>query len=312
MANIFWTIISFLLCLIPIFQSGVKSNEWFILLNVIIAFMCCCALFSKKSEPFSLYKVFYIFMLFFFCIAPVVQFKSNVHILGTYFPDDLYVRTSAYTLLALVIFECIYHFTRKHKKIRFKPYPPYPYSYISDSKERLFIMLSTIVLLLVLYMNNFSFSSLLFRGGDYADRKEIEQITGLIFSRFVQPIPLMLFLFACIFKLRHRIVLWILFMLLLLSNPPTGMARLAVAGVYIPVLLMIVPVLRKKNVFVLIMVLGLLIVFPFLNNFRNFTGEITTGLNFDQFSDMNFDSYSMFMRAIDYTSGGGIPMVINC
>ena len=46
--------------------------------------------------------------------------------------------------------------------------------------------------------------------------------------------------------------------------------------------------------------LGLLVVFPFLNNFRVLTSinDISFDLNFDQFEDLNFDSYSMFMRVI--------------
>lgn len=81
------------------------------------------------------------------------------------------------------------------------------------------------------------------------------------------------------------------------------MPRNSVAAMYIPVLLWSFPIFRKRQVFVFIISIALLVIFPFLNKFRhvdniNSFEKISFELDFSQFLDMNFDSYSMFMRVL--------------
>lgn len=301
MTRYYLTFISFLICLIPIVLVPGQSDSLTLdFLNSLMALVCCVAIFSQEDKPYTLYKVFHIFMLFFFSIAPAVQYKYNTRMLGTTFSDDLYIFTEIWSLVAVLVFNACYYFSSHYESSNIQSSTSY--NRLGTSREILFIAVSIAVLFVVFYLNGRNFMAMFVRSGELKEAvsQKVGQTENLIFSQFFRPMPMILFLFAWMCGVKHRITLYILFFLLLLSNMPTGVARNYAAGIWIPVLLTIVPFLRKRNVFVLLLTFGLLIVFPFLNSFRNFTGNIEWGINFNQFADMNFDAFSMFMRVIDY------------
>lgn len=274
-------------------------------LNAVISLVCCSAFFIYPSKPYSLYKIFHVFVLFFFCIAPAVQYRYNVHFFGTFFPESLYVRTSFLVLLILLAFNVLYVVVYARAKVtmgRRRRDVPMEYSAsIGWRTELLLVAISAGVFCLMFYINGFNFTSMLFRGGEFKeDMVELQQSAGLIIGNFLKPMSMVVFLSALVAGVRHKEVLPVLFVLLLLSCPPTGMARFSVAAMYIPVCLCLVPFFRRKDVFVLVMCFSLLVIFPFLDNFRYYSAgqDIRFGMNFEQFTELHFDSYSMFMRAL--------------
>lgn len=290
------------LCLcIPILQRGICHNENLEIICIFIAAICSAQLCKHKKEPYSLFKMFIIFVVFFFCVAPIVQYKENIRFFGTYFSDKDYIITSLYVFLILVFITSFYSIFRNifekrvSKQVKLDIMPE-----ISLRKELTLVLISASVCCYYLYVNNFNIMSLLFRGGDFVNRVEQSQIADLIVGNFIRPMPMIIFLSAYIMKVRHKIILPILFILMIISSPPTGMARFSAAAMYMPVLLVTFPFLRKGYNLTFLAVLGLLIVFPFLDNFRHLSSStnIKFGLNFDQFSELHFDSYSMFMRVL--------------
>lgn len=297
------TLLVFFLSSIPILSDGVFTSTTLDILFLVIAGISSIALFSYSDRSYSLYKVFYIFVLFFFCIAPAIQFKNGVSLLFTKFAESDYVITTLYILLSIILYSFFYFIFNKKirvsnskstkiEEIKIKP--------LKLRKEILPLLISSCIFLIYLYINKFNLASLLFRGGELADRIPISQISFLILSYFLRPMTMILFLSICITKVTHKIVPLLLFILFVLTAPPTGMARFAAAAMYIPVVMWFIPILRKKNMFVLVLILSLLIVFPFLGNFRHYSGmqNIKIGLDFEQFETLNFDSFSMFMRVL--------------
>lgn len=294
-------LIIFLSLCIPILQNGICQNENLEIVSILIAALCAIMFGLYKKESYSLFKMFIIFIAFFFCVAPIVQYKENVRFWGTYFSDKDYLVTSTYVLLILITVICFYvKFRRKFAKSIYKSVKSEELLEISTGKEFLFLLISGSICCYFLYINNFSLMSLFFRGGEFVNRVNQSQITGLIVDNFLRPMPMIIFLCAYIMKIKHKIILPILFIFMIISSPPTGMARFSAAAIYIPVLLVMFPLLRKGFNLILFIVVGLLVIFPFLDNFRYMSSgkEIELNFNFDQFSELHFDSYSMFMRVL--------------
>ena len=294
-------LIVFICLCIPILQNGICQNEKLELINILIAALCSIMLFKLKKEPYSLYKIFIIFIAFFFCVAPIIQYKENVRFFGTYFSDKDYLVTSIYVLFILVSVTILYlKFRRKFNDKKNGQGRLDEIVEIKTSKELFLMFISFSVCCYYLYLNNFNLISLFFRGGEFVDRVNQSQIVGLIVNNFIRPMPMIIFLCAYIMKVKHKIVLPILFVLMIISSPPTGMARFSAAAMYIPVLLVMFPFLKKGNNLIVLIIVGLLVVFPFLDNFRHMSSgkEIEIQLNFDQFCQLHFDSYSMFMRVL--------------
>lgn len=297
-------LVVFVCLCIPILQEGFYYNGALEIISIVIAAICSITLFLFNKESYSLYKVLIIFVTFFFCTAPIIQYKANIHFFGTMFTDKDYIITSTYVLLILVTVTYLYVIFRRFfdKKIK-KRCEQVKFENVTEikaNKELLLILISASVCCYYLYINNFSIMSLLFRGGDFVDRVNQGQIEVLVANNFFRPMPMIIFLCAYTMKVKHKVVLPILFILMIISSPPTGMARFSAAAIYMPVVLCTMPIFRKGHVFVMSMILGLLIVFPFLDNFRNMSegNDISLGFNFDQFLELHFDAYSMFMRVL--------------
>lgn len=302
--NKIYTIITILLSLVVIFDDSKSSCAMLELLHMIMAIVCSIAIFSFPNRPYSLYKVFHIFYLFFFCLAPILQYKSNVKMLGTYFSEQNYILTSTYCLIILLVFNVVYicsTYFVSNKLVLESRYLQRPGKCELSKSKTIFMMIVSIgISVYFLWFNNFNLVSLFVRGGELVNRQEIGSSAQLIISFFLRPMPMIFFLGATIMKVRSNFILVVLFLSVIITAPPTGMARLAVAAMYIPIVLWLVPALRKKNVFAFVMVFGLLVIFPLLSGFRYYNGDskLAVSLNFDQFLDMNFDAYSMFMRVL--------------
>lgn len=288
----------FLLSCVPIFTNGYNDSVELELICLTIALICSAMLFSYPKEPYSTHKIIHIFFLFFMSIAPIVQFKSGVQMMGSFFTIDEYIDTSYLVLFALIIYNVLYYLFRHlitPRKIAVSNLRP-----IGGNREALLVAVSSVIVLYFLYVNKFNLVSLFVRGGELVTRQSQGQMQGLLMENFLRPMPVILFLSAYFVKVRHKVVLYILFILMLVAAPPSGMARYSVAALYIPVCLCVFPRLRRGYSFVFLLVFGLLVIFPMLNIFRYVQegSALKFEISFDQFTDMNFDSFSMFMRVV--------------
>ena len=89
--------------------------------------------------------------------------------------------------------------------------------------------------------------------------------------------------------------------IVLIVCAPTALARLSVAAYYIPIVLVVFPLLRKSYYFVLTYVTSLLVAFPLLELFRNFNtntmyqlSERIPQLLTEVYTGMTYDSYQSF------------------
>lgn len=282
-------------------QSYRYQNSLVEFTTFIICVWSILAIFNKRNLSFSLYKTFYTFVLLFFGIAPYLQFTQGIVFWrneSPYSAED-YILTNSLILVILIFFEIIY------SRIYQLPLRPVESAkaerQLNVKNKILLLILALISLYLTLSSTNFKVPALFFRGADFLENKE--EITPLdqVINNFFRPLSLLIFLFYYQYS---KFDLLALFFLLIgvFCNFPTGLARYNAAALYIPFILIVFPKIRLKYYFNLIIVLGFLVIFPFLNNFRNYSKsqEIKLGFDFNMFTEGHFDSYMSLLRVIKF------------
>jgi hypothetical protein len=155
----------------------------------------------------------------------------------------------------------------------------------------------------VLYINNFNLQLLFFRGLAGFERENVisSSSLALIIGMTARLLPGFAFYFAAT-ELRNAVFIKIfLFIVLLVSVFPTGVPRFLVAFVYIPALLIIFPALRRGVVFGVSLLAGILFVFPFLEQFRFYSTNVSITFlpSADFFFAAHFDAYENFASAVE-------------
>ena len=120
--------------------------------------------------------------------------------------------------------------------------------------------------------------------------------------KFVRPIPLVALVLFKIGNIKDKRLEIILVVIVLLTNFPTSRARFYIAAIYIPLIIIYIKQFNTKYLLLnKALLLGILVVFPFLDQARrvNQLSSFKVGLDFQMFLDGHFDSYQMFMRVIE-------------
>lgn len=256
-----------------------------------------------------LFKAYSTFSYFFFGIAPFYQFKRSITIWGgTAFSDEIYFTVSAVILTLNFAFLFAYRYAFKGRTFQSKGVF-FSSLNLNGYKSFHYILVCQIIcILVILYINNFSFLSVFFRGGIYKETTETSTQTALILSSVFRGFAAFLCAFYLAFSSRNLFRKTVIVSMLLVAASPLGIARFMVATFYIPLLLIWFPWFRKKYNLSLALTFGLLIVFPFLNKFRSYD-ESSNFSRFGEFEFLvegHFDSYQSFARAIqlEFITGG--------
>jgi hypothetical protein len=291
---------------------SVKEVDFFIFIHIIIILICCISLFSFRDMPFSMFKVYHIFNLFFMGVSPIIQHYSGVSFVGdVYFPVSIKIEVSLVVLLSIIIYNIYYIYIYKKGVRQNRFYFKFFNEFRVKNNEFntflcfIFLVLSLISFFLILKLKNFNFNELIFRGliDDYQAKNSMsgnEKTSGLLIDKFFRSLSLAIFLASYYFNKKNKFLNIILFMLFLITCFPTGLARYNVGAFYIPILLSFTPILRRGHNFVFSLIGGLLIVFPFLNSFRWVSSDTKyeISLNLDMFNEMHFDAYITFVRVV--------------
>jgi len=269
------------------------------LTNFIIVLISIFEIFKLDKKPFSLNKMFFLFVFFFLGLAPIIQFNSGVYIWGGYLNSSDYLRTNLVIILILFLYLFIYRIGVKIKKYKIKGIKSSQGDFYYDSKSILIISLSAVIAVLVFFKGNII--ALVLRGS-YTD---YPLIVNLIFNYFIRPIPvlcLIIYKLGAVKKIRYE---FLLLFFVLFATFPTSMPRLQIASLYIPLLFIYVKALKRDFVFVFVIIFAVLFAFPFFNIFRSQYIQILNDGNlvfFDSkmFCKGHFDNYQNFARVLKY------------
>ena len=162
------------------------------------------------------------------------------------------------------------------------------------------VILSLLSLFFVFYVNNFSIFSMMIRAGEFKDSVDSSAFVTLI-TYLGKFIPLYCLMAVLTVNNKSKILIVYFSIILLFCVFPLGNARFLVASVYIPVVVLIYPNILNGIRGVSLFIFSLLVVFPFLDNFRNYeyNKEVSFIPKLDFFLEGHFDSYQSFLRVLE-------------
>lgn len=297
-------------CVVFILSQYDVDSVGVVATSCVIIFLAMNGMLSGRI-PYGLSLIFYLFTLVFLGIAPLIQYFEGITLWGgPRFTDNDYLETNLILIMALIIYRIVYSYiykygytitlghNRNNKNIK-------NYSVSSG----ILILISVVTTLYLFVIFKFDVLALLLRSVyNEADVASGNTFTFLLNCHFIRPIPAICFLMFKFYGKRDRIAEIVLLFLMLLTNSPTGMARFAVAAFYIPLVFLYSKSVRRPYNFAILMIFGIVVVFPLLDIFRYIGegGRIGFGIDLMMFASGHFDSYQMFMRVVaeDFITDG--------
>lgn len=288
-----------LFCIIFLYNGDVTHFSTRVYISsILIQILSIIFIFTSDKYPYSLKKIFYLFSLFFFGIAPLIQFYSRSSFYGgRELSESEYFKMNLCILVIILTFHFVYTFFYKIVRIKRYHYDDYVVKKISPRQVIFLILLSLFSLGVTFYFLNFNLNKMFFRGvSGEEDTTSISSPFAMVVMQTVRPISIICLMYYLLAPNKKKIIVGLLLLLAILTIFPTSVARFYAAAVYLPLLLVAFKFTKIKNLFSLIFMIGLLVVFPFLNNFRNYdvNQKIKFGFDFEMFATGHFDSYFNF------------------
>lgn len=290
-------------CAVYFYEGNLAHfSERVYITSLLIMIISIVSIFKTDSRPYSLRKIFYLFTFFFFGIAPLIQFyRQTSSFSAPLLKEYEYFWMNVLLINIIVLYDVFYRWF----SIRYISINPLFISRLRINKnsfkqEVALIILAFISLFYVLYSNDFVIGRLFFRGGEFSgnlpDKDAVSSSFDLLLSQTVRPLAFICLLYYLLSPGRKAIITLILTVLAIITVFPAGVPRFYAAAVYIPLLLICFKPFARKNIFSITFIAGLLVIFPFLNNFRHFSSNsnIELKLDFEMFTEGHFDSYQNF------------------
>ena len=252
---------------------------------------------------FSIDLIHSLFCLLFFWIAPILQVSAGFNTGELKVYEDDVVRANVFIFVWLVFYNVGVLLSAG------KTFKAKQYSYGSVSAKYVFLVLLALMIIALNYIRK--------NGFDFGRKSLVEtetQSLGLLINHCLAA----LVTFGAIFVInwtkntkRSKIYIIVSIACLLLSCFPTAMSRYAAGSIYCCLCLTLFPSLRKKHRIIVILLLGMVVLFPVLGLYRHksFSEVSFTDIK-NQISNMtdyfvsgNYDAYQMIIaatRLVDY------------
>lgn len=273
-----------------------------------------------KDKAFSLSIIHWLFCIFFFFFAGMIQsMNSRFPWIGDYKDSDL-IKTNIVLLLWTLCFRfgqniSNYSFSAKRKQISKNGIRSNSISW--DGFESKVIALSICAIAITLYRIVFvGFRNLFSRATSNVSISDNSSLAVLI-DKFALATVYFAVVFS-IYYLQHKKqykYFFVCSLCLLISYFPTSTSRNAIAGLYFGALLAFCVSAKKKRWFVILYMLLFIIIFPLLNAFRStafsdvsfFKALNNTIKNLSSsWLAVDYDAYSMVSLTIRYVERNGI------
>ncbi|WP_407370870.1 O-antigen polymerase [Carnobacterium sp.] len=306
-----------LFLIISMFKETTISNLSGIVMFTFIlnGFVIFIRLLKSSKLGYSLSNIIDMFMFAFMFLAPIIQYVNKT------FPWDnaslITDRAVVITNFIILIFLAIYYFfydqfTAKYKKSTKK------ITLVNFINVRLMLDIGFIISLIagsyIFFVTGFT--NLFARS---TNSLGLDGTTSLVVNNFLKGFPMTTLLMNIVYwqnnkKFYNKFQALVLLIITVLLNFPTGNPRFQVAVIYLGLLIAVKQKFNNKYFFKYLLFIGLFIIFPLLNIFRNNTFSDLAALNVtvskpvDDFLTGNYDSYSMLTRSIIYGSISGTTL----
>lgn len=288
-ADIIFGCIIFIILSIYAFFSDFKFD--YIGLSFLVNTMVCSILFSlSMQKQINTLLFYYLFSLIFMIFVPWLQYSLGILIWSSVpFHDKYYLYTNALILFSNLF--CFFAYC-------FFPVYFFKTKKIKEGNFIVAIFLCLASFLIIFYSLNFDFRKFFYRGveGDIIEKSFSSYF--LIFVYLARFLPA--FLFMKYYSSGRKKESYFFLFFTLLCSFPLGITRFMVAFIYLPILMMFFPFLKKSLYVSVVMFLSILFIFPFLNQFRYYSNSIKIDFfpGFDFFTQGHFDAYQNFMDVI--------------
>ena len=283
--------------IIVFYNSGVQYS--FKVLSMFYA-ICILALYgvflSKDQASFSLNKAFHIFYFFFFGLAPAVQFKfENSFFNAPKLSETEYLKGGGILLIILILYLLLYKYSYTFflKRIR-KSFN------IEPKKEQLwwYYLASLGALVLSIIIVKFNFEVLFLRPpANFLKLNTNFGLVGYSMLLIVRAIPIIILLRYLLVGGNNRKHIILLGILALLTAFPFSLSRGMAAAYYISFIVFLNPIKNSKYYYASCYFLGVFLIFPFLNLFRNGNNHLSLGVA--AFKTGHFDAFQNFLLLIN-------------
>ena len=259
------------------------------------------------SKNFDSMTFFYFFALFFFGIAPLVQYVQGLN-LSPMYDEELqeihFLRLNVVLMCIFVVFEISYRcLTRGRASVDVKSH---------DFELRNFLLPLVFVfcaLFVFLWFQKFNLLNVLIRGGDSdGERNNEVKMVGLLCGQCLRYIPISVATLYWMYG-NGRVLKFLYIAVGVFCCFPLGMPRLQVAPAYLPLMIVMFRSLYKRRMLLVSLFVGaILFLFPLLHGFREKDVDLS-GFDLFDFSFLNqlhFDSYASFAYILKerFSTGG--------
>lgn len=267
------------------------TRYWVVMTSVLIAAAGIYGIIAD-GRRYSLAQMFYLFVAVFLGIAPLLQFLNGVSLwTKNPFSASDYLRMNVMLLACLAIYMLMSRMfgLRRARSVQDKPITGRVYT------DNALLWMSAIAMAVTVAAYRGDVVSMLWRG--WAQNTPIGRAAPVMgvpltfVPEAVVAVSLMLFKLGGSGRRRTEVILAVL---TLLANWPMAVPRFQVAAVYVPLLLIYVPAVRRKYVLVSALFVLLLAVFPLMNLFR----RDFTGFGVGNFLTADYDTFQNMLEAV--------------
>lgn len=253
-----------------------------------------------------------VFFLVFFSLFPIYELSNEIiYWQGAAFTSEIRLFGAVISFIFVLLFWCAlsirFSFSTGFSLFIQKLFE---IDEISTKKFRVLIFFSTIAFLLLFHFYSYHAQSLFVKGGEHSIDLNVDTKTAyIIIEFFLRPLIFNISLVCILFSPKSIFFKIFLILIMVFACSPSGVSRFLVAALYMPlVIIALMSQLSNKKIILSyyfylypsLLLLGLCMIFPILEIFRNFSFE-----KFSEFSYIHyqmsgsFDAFQLFLRALD-------------
>ena len=313
-------IIILLIVIVYIFKDiDWKGKSAGLVLGFLVIGMISIYNIVKDARIISMNKSYWCFQLIFMCIAPLCQYLSE------YYPWDVHLDKSdvEIALCLTILWNCMYmlFYCRSKMHIKIGRFDNKMQNYLTRIRNYSDFSLLVVFAFTVFAFANLvamvGFSNLFFRSENtlYIGNSTI----SFVIRQFLTALPAMTcVLFVFVNKQKNSFILKVGILIALFfsvcSNFPTSTTRYWMGTIFIGIAYSLFIYRKKSRIVDYGIIFGLLVVFPFFYAFKFETMTIVDllegNINFSQitesFNTVDFDAFSLVVRAVRYVHENGI------
>lgn len=290
---LFFSLALIVFCVIFFNKGNIYDLEVFTLYFIISLISLYKIFISNVNEQISLDKTFHLFYFFFFGISPALQFKHQVVFFeAEQLTRDIYKNVGIIILISQLLYNLFYNIFKFYLSENFvflkKKIHKVDFSFNS------YFILSLSSFFAFLFLIDFNWDVIVKLPNSRWHKENTKMgLIGYSLLLIVRTIPMISMLHYLLNKLRKKKnkEIYVLFSLLLITVFPLSVPRATAIIFYLPILIILVPFLREKNIYLLSYFFGFLVLFPILDYFRN---KVKLGLSL--FLSPHLDAFHNFAQ----------------